>query len=1418
MSHQTSWKGTALEKNSLSQALVDQSVFFMGSPIPIVVIDLAGRVQILNPAAEQFLGCTLLDVKDRAYPFVKPEELEAQALLLKRVAAGEVIPKHIAVRIDADGNPLQVEVTLNTITIGTDVAGIVEFLNPVATDSQLMMLMGAVEALPHGTIICDATLPDRPIIYANPAFVSLTGYTREEILGWNCRFLQGPQTDQATITALRQAIAEYRQFEGELLNYRKDGTPFWNRLTITPVTNHRGAPAYFVGVQTDVTDRKRVELQLQQKEQLFEHGPAVIFRWETTWPYRTISVSANVKQFGYDPIDLVNGVIEWTHIIHPDDRERVHLEIQMFQQQRPLPTFAEQYYRIVCADRSVRWVYDYTVPVLDKNGALVFADGYLLDITRRKQAEDALRESESRLRRVGDNLPNGALYQIVISPEGKRKYTYISAGAERMLGYSVEALMADADLAYNSVLEADVPALLAAESKAWDELSIFNHTVRICTTTGELKWIHCQSAPQRNPDGSTVWDGVVIDITQSRYAEESLKRSERFLNAVFENSPVAMEVFSPDGYLLRINTSMSRFLGYSDGGASSIGKYNILTDPVAQSLNSPAWFKRALQGETVEAHSQTVDLEKLGQWAITPRIVYYDVAFVPIADDSGVVTNVVVMIWDTTAQKEAERSLRQKEQLLRQAAKIAKVGGWAIDVKSQKLFWSEETYRIHEVTSGYEPDLEAAIDFYAPEARPVIQDAVKRGMRDAESFDLELSFVTAQGKSLWVRALGEPEFENGTCVRLAGAFQDITEQKLTELALRESEERFRSIVNTLPQMVCLIDRNLHYQFVNRAYCEFFQLDQSQIIGKTVPEIIGSQAFAQNRLLIEQALGGETVHFCHQMSFPHAVAYFDGNLVPHRSAQGDIIGYFAVVTNVTRFKEAEEQLRMSEERLALALQGGDLGLWDVDVAHHRVYTNEWWKRVLGDYPEGTSYYRMEDWEKALHPDDQHSTFQKFFDHLNGITPIYEAEYRIQTSSGKWIWVFAKGMVTRWDAEGKAVRVVGTSLDISERKNLEEQLRQAQKMEAIGRMAGGIAHDFNNVLTIIIGYINILQQRLGPGHNCYPISEQLLKASERGAALAQQLLTFSRKQKVKLKPINLNDSVSTIEQFLRRLVGDDLELILLMDEELGMIRADVGQIEQVIMNLAVNARDAMPNGGKLIIETSNIELDEEFTQFHPELHPGKYILLGVTDTGIGMDEQVKACIFEPFFTTKDAGRGTGLGLAIVYGIVQTCGGHIVVDSMPGAGTSFSIYFPRIQTGLPGERSNSPDQIVRKPKKLILLVEDEAEIRALLARLLEEQGYAVLTAENGFEALQVATEYGEPIQLLVTDVRMPKMDGLELVRVLSPHHPDMKILYMSGYVDTVLRKNEAFMQSCFLEKPFPPDPFIDRVQELLGDRVTE
>ncbi|HNB72420.1 MAG TPA: ATP-binding protein, partial [Acidobacteriota bacterium] len=394
----------------------------------------------------------------------------------------------------------------------------------------------------------------------------------------------------------------------------------------------------------------------------------------------------------------------------------------------------------------------------------------------------------------------------------------------------------------------------------------------------------------------------------------------------------------------------------------------------------------------------------------------------------------------------------------------------------------------------------------------------------------------------------------------------------------------------------------------------------------------------------------------------------------------------------------------------------------------------------------------------------------------------------------------------------LRMAGTSLDITERKTLEVQLRQAQKMEAIGRLAGSIAHDFNNLLTVMMGLTNVLQQRLPQDHVCVPYVDQLRKVSERGAALTQQLLIFSRKQVVKLEPTQLNAAIGELQTMLGRLIGENIELAVVLDPDLGLTNADSGQLEQVILNLVINARDAMPNGGHLVIKTINCDVDEDFTQWHPEVKPGRYVVLSIADDGLGMDDQTKSCIFEPFFTTKTPEKGTGLGLAIVYGIVKQSGGHILVDSQVGQGTRFSLYFPRLQTGKLPETNQSPEPVHQKGDETILVAEDDTDIRELIHEFLTEAGYRVITASDGVDALGKVAEYQEKIHLLVTDVRMPRMDGAELVQKLLLHNADLKVLYISGYADLPALKKNDRGNHVLLQKPFHPGTLLGKIQEIL------
>jgi PAS domain S-box-containing protein len=386
------------------------------------------------------------------------------------------------------------------------------------------------------------------------------------------------------------------------------------------------------------------------------------------------------------------------------------------------------------------------------------------------------------------------------------------------------------------------------------------------------------------------------------------------------------------------------------------------------------------------------------------------------------------------------------------------------------------------------------------------------------------------------------------------------------------------------------------------------------------------------------------------------------------------------------------------------------------------------------------------------------------------------------------------------------------DVTERKLLEQQLLQSQKLDSIGQLAGGVAHDFNNLLTIISGYSELILGRCDPNDPVVEPVEQISRAAARAAALTRQLLSFASRQATELKDVHLNDVVSNIEKMLRRLIGEDVQLSLSLDEGIGIFRADPGQVEQVIVNLVINARDAMPGGGRLLIETENIYIDEDSAQGRLSVEPGHYIMLAVSDTGVGMSSEIKSRIFEPFFTTKERGKGTGLGLSTVYGIVQQSHASISVHSEPGQGATFRVLFPAAQAG----KSSVPEVVAPPPSsgtETILLTEDEAGVRGYVRHILERHGYRVAEASNGLEAMDVIHSFPGPIDLLLTDVVMPECGGVELAEHFAGVYPGVPVLYMSGYNDRLWMKGEETVN--FIQKPFASPALLARIRELLDAR---
>jgi PAS domain S-box-containing protein len=515
-----------------------------------------------------------------------------------------------------------------------------------------------------------------------------------------------------------------------------------------------------------------------------------------------------------------------------------------------------------------------------------------------------------------------------------------------------------------------------------------------------------------------------------------------------------------------------------------------------------------------------------------------------------------------------------------------------------------------------------------------------------------------------------------------------------------------------------------------------------------------------------------------------------------------------VRALVRLRRAEAALREREERLGQLTENIREVFWISDAASGRVlyvsaaYADLWGRSCQSLYDDPNS------WRESVHPDDRERVHGELRRQLR--TGGHEAQFRVVRPDGAVRWVGNRSFPVR-DAAGNCHRLVGIAEDVTERIRLEEQLRQAQKMEAVGRLAGGVAHDFNNMLTAITGYAElILMDSPDPEDDRRRNAEEIHRAAERAAGLTRQLLAYSRQGTLNPRVLSLNTIVTGMEKMLRRLMKEDVSLVLQLDGLLRRVEVDAGQLEQVILNLAVNACDAMPSGGTLTIATANAELDEAYAWAHADVQPGAYALLTVSDSGSGMTDEVKARLFEPFFTTKEVGKGTGLGLSVVFGIVKANGGHIEVESQPGRGSTFRVYVPQVMESARPEVAAAGPGLPTPGSETILLVEDEEVVRNLTRTVLQRSGYRVLEASDGLEALQLSDRHTGPIHLLVTDVVMPHMNGRDLAQQVTRRRPATKVLYMSGYTGPANELPGA--DAAFIPKPFAPDALARQVRALL------
>jgi PAS domain S-box-containing protein len=635
------------------------------------------------------------------------------------------------------------------------------------------------------------------------------------------------------------------------------------------------------------------------------------------------------------------------------------------------------------------------------------------------------------------------------------------------------------------------------------------------------------------------------------------------------------------------------------------------------------------------------------------------------------------------------------------------------------------------------------------------------------------------------------EEEMANLADLAGMVVDEMEFRLAERQRREAEKLFASIFETAAAGIVVTDQAGTIIHVNPALCEMIGAPAEEIRGKSL------DGGALPNALRLRARSGHVLDIVLNSS---VLVMEDGRRLR-----------LSVVTDVTDIRRAEAALRESNQRLsqfAAIIESSDDAILGRTLEGVITSWNAGAERIFG-YTAAEMIGRS---AELLIPSDMPEEFSSLSEKLRRGERILGQESTRICKDGRRIQVSLTISPIR-DAHGNIAGVSAIARDITDRKLLEEQLVRSQKLEAVALLAGGVAHDFNNLLTIIIGYGRLLLMDAEAASEAHEYADEILYSAERASALTGQLLAFSRRQVVQPRVLDLNDAVKSMHRFLERILGEHIQLHTVPAEALGRVKADPGQIEQVIANLAVNARDAMPRGGKLTIETANVELNEQYTRLHPQVRTGPYVMLAVSDTGTGMTPEVREHIFEPFFTTKEKGKGTGLGLSIIHGIVKQSGGEIWVYSEPGSGSTFKIYLPRVFAEADSWRRARTGLPMPHGSETILIVEDELPVKKMVRGILAKLGYNVLEAANGQQALELCGSYAAPIQLMVTDVVMPGMAGPDLARAVKILRPETRIMFMSGYTENIMLHHELIEPDAnFLQKPFAPEEFAQRVREVL------
>jgi two-component system, cell cycle sensor histidine kinase and response regulator CckA len=1220
---------------------------------------------------------------------------------------------------------------------------------------------------------------DQRFIIVNSKGCEMLGYTKDEMR--NLTILDTYPDELLDPAKKRQDLIRTsgsHRFERPMK--RKDGTTFLIEARVTVLKD-----GTFQGIVHDITSQRQAEEALKKSEALyrtiFENtgNATVLLGADTT----ILLANSNFEKLSGFSREELEGKISWTSFVDKEDLSRMR---QYHELRRKESGSAPETYEFKFINRNSVMKYIFLSVALIPGTSDSIAS--LMDITERKQAEKELQEKTEEL----DRFFSVALDLLCIA-DTDGNFRLLNPAWERTLGYTRDELMSKKFLEF--IHPEDVDSTLEAVNVLASQREVINFQNRYQCKDGSYRWIEWRSVPA----GNLIY-AAAHDITDRKLAEDTLRAVAKEWQITFDAVGSAVWLLDDNQRILRANHATSTIFGKDPGDVIGHFCWEIVHKSSCPLPECPAIrAQNTLRRESME-------LPIGDRWL--------EVVVDPVLNDEGRLQGLIHIVDDITERKEAERQIQKSEEKYRTLVENLNVGVYRNTGGPHGQFLEANPALIK--MFGYE-SFEEIIKlpisgFYLnPEERKFYMEEIQQS---GSMKDKELAMKKKDGSPIWVSISAKAQYnENGEIKWMDGVLEDITEQKKAEEMLSRQITLFRNLFESSPEAIAVLDQEDRILEMNRAFESLFGYTQTEATGHRINDLLAPGPYLKDAQDTTQAVirNGQIIQKegirCTKDGRPVHVSLIGYPIV----LNGLQIGAFAIYRDITVQKQAQEELLESEERFRLAFLTSPDAI-NINQLNDGMYVdiNEGFT-VLTGFTRGNVIGKTSIEINIWHdPDDRKKLLRGLRD--NGYYENLEAQFRRKDGS------IGTGLMSARIINLKGIpHILSITRDITELKRAEEekdkleaQLIQAQKMESIGRLAGGVAHDYNNMLSAILGHVEMAKEKCPPSEPIYNDLEVIEKAAKRSATLTRQLLAFARRQTVTLKILDLNDVVAGMLKMLQRLIGEDIDFAWMPGAGLWQVKIDPSQIDQILANLCVNARDAIDSIGKITIETENIVLDESYCAIHPGTLCGQFVMLAVSDDGRGMNKEILDQIFEPFFTTKDIGKGTGLGLATVYGIVKQNNGFINVYSEPGKGSTFKVYLPRFQGTDTEPKVENMTETIIGGKETVLLVEDEEVILNLGKVILEKLGYHVLAAGTPSEALRIAKMHVGEIQLLITDVIMPEMNGHDLVQSINNIKPGIKCLYISGYTANVIVHRGILDEGVhFLQKPFSMKDLAEKVR---------